>query len=539
MSQALELTKNLGIDEESLNKRKEFIKLSKSEMDLLKELIPWAKETAPKIAKEFYDWQFNYSGTLEFFQNYSEKKGMSLQALRDHLEKAQTNYLITVFTGAEEEYGLSYFEYRLKVGKIHDQINLPFKFYIGAYIEFQALVRKYLQKKIKRASVASKYIIAIDKVFNYDIQAVGDSFLMSTMESIGFSLEGIQSGFGKDKTESLSDIKDSVDVLIKQAQAIADGNLSDPILTKRIQGVLGESFGRVSDNLNQILTEITQCSNSIASSSFDLNELSKNMTSHAEELSSRANNASTASEEVSQSTQTVASASEEMSASVREIALNVSKATKISNEASIVAKDTNAVISGLETSSSDIGRIIKVITDIADQTNLLALNATIEAARAGEAGKGFAVVANEVKDLAKQTAAATEEISSKITTIQSDSKEVITAIGKISEIIANINDTQTSVASAIEEQTATTNEITRSITEAARGSEEISQNIHGVAQAASSTKDGADKTELSAVQLSELAEALNKAISHFKILTSDQDNIKVLNTDRPQLRVSV
>ena len=171
----------------------------------------------------------------------------------------------------------------------------------------------------------------------------------------------------------------------------------------------------------------------------------------------------------------------------------------------------------LGASSAEIGKVIKVITSIAEQTNLLALNATIEAARAGEAGKGFAVVANEVKELAKETAAATEDIGQKIEAIQGDTQAAVGAIDEISTIIAQINDIQNTIASAVEEQTATTNEITRNVTEAATGANEIAASITGVAQAAHDTSSGAASTQMSARDLAELADELNRSVMRFVV----------------------
>jgi methyl-accepting chemotaxis protein len=224
---------------------------------------------------------------------------------------------------------------------------------------------------------------------------------------------------------------------------------------------------------------------------------------------------SAATEQVNRNIQTVATGTEEMSASIREIAKNASEAARVATGAVKVAETTNTVVGKLGESSADIGKMIKVITSIAQQTNLLALNATIEAARAGEAGKGFAVVANEVKELAKETAKATEDISQKIDTIQSDTRAAVVAIGQISQIITQINEFQSTIASAVEEQTATTNEISRNVSDAARGSGEIAQNITGVARAAQGTSAGAGDTDRAATELSRMAAEMQRLVSQF------------------------
>jgi methyl-accepting chemotaxis protein len=182
-----------------------------------------------------------------------------------------------------------------------------------------------------------------------------------------------------------------------------------------------------------------------------------------------------------------------------------------------VAEDTNQVVSKLGDSSTEIGQVIKVITSIAQQTNLLALNATIEAARAGEAGKGFAVVANEVKELAKQTAKATEDISRKIEAIQGDTKNAVGAIGQISGVIKQVNDISNTIATAVEEQNATTNEMARNVGEAAKGSGEITKNIAGVADAAKSTTQGSEDSLKAAQALSKMSSDLQNLVSQFKI----------------------
>jgi methyl-accepting chemotaxis protein len=268
------------------------------------------------------------------------------------------------------------------------------------------------------------------------------------------------------------------------------------------------------DNLRNTLDTVSKNAQSLASASEELSVVAQQMSSNSEETAAQAGVVAGASEQVSKNVTTVASSAEEMSISVREIAKSASEAARVATSAVKVADDTNRTVTKLGESSIEIGKVIKVITSIAQQTNLLALNATIEAARAGEAGKGFAVVANEVKELAKQTAAATEDISQKIEAIQNDTKAAVGAISQIGQIIGQINDFQTTIASAVEEQAATTNEIARSAGEAARNSNEISGNIAGVSVAAKDTTEGANNTLSAAQELARLASELRSVVSN-------------------------
>ena len=270
-------------------------------------------------------------------------------------------------------------------------------------------------------------------------------------------------------------------------------------------------------NLKMTVKTVSDNAQALSSASEELTAVSQQMSSNSEETATQANVVAAASEQVSKNVATVASSAEEMSASVREIAKNANDAAKVATEAVKVADDTNKTVAKLGESSVEIGKVIKVITSIAQQTNLLALNATIEAARAGEAGKGFAVVANEVKELAKQTATATEDISQKIEAIQNDTKGAVVAIDRIGKIINQINDIQNTIASAVEEQTATTNEIARNAGEAAKGSTEISKNITSVSQAAKNTTEGANNTLSAATELSKLAGDLKRVVDLAKV----------------------
>jgi methyl-accepting chemotaxis protein len=265
--------------------------------------------------------------------------------------------------------------------------------------------------------------------------------------------------------------------------------------------------------LKQVESSLESTVHTLASAAQELTAVSQQMASNSEETAAQASVVSAAAEQVSRNIGTVASASEEMGASIKEIAKSANEAARVATSAVKVAEKTNATVKKLGESSAEIGNVIKVITSIAQQTNLLALNATIEAARAGEAGKGFAVVANEVKELAKQTAKATDDIGRKIEAIQSDTKGAVDAIAQISTIISHINDIQSTIASAVEEQTATTAEISRNVNEAALGSREIAQNVTGVAQAARSTTSGAANTKISADELAKMAVELQHLVT--------------------------
>ena len=253
----------------------------------------------------------------------------------------------------------------------------------------------------------------------------------------------------------------------------------------------------------------------VATASTELSQTAESMAALAEQTSRQSTASATASEQTSANVQTVASATEEMGASIQEISRQVSRSTQVAEQAAREAQETTVSVRELAEAANRINEVVNLIQSIASQTNLLALNATIEAARAGEAGKGFAVVASEVKALANQTTKATEEIAGQIAGVQSATQGTVSAINRIGATITTINDISSAIAAAIEEQNATTGEITRNVQQAAQGTEEVSRNVRDVNQAAEQTGGAASQVLSASGELSKQAEGLKREVETF------------------------
>ncbi len=328
---------------------------------------------------------------------------------------------------------------------------------------------------------------------------------------------------------SVRRISGSLNRLTEMIQNIAAG---EGDVTRRLEvaggfgndelGEVSRLFNQFMDKLQEILRGIASHTQKLRAASEQLLDASQEITTNSGETAVQVKSVSRVTVQVTQNLQSLSTGAGEMTSTTQSIATNANEAAGVASSAVSTAQAANATVAKLGQSSAEIGVVIKVITSIAQQTNLLALNATIEAARAGEAGRGFAVVANEVKELAKQTAAATEGISRKITAIQSDTKEAVAAIGTVAEVINKINDISATIATAVEEQSATTDEMTRNTTEAATGAGNISANIVGVAQAADGTLSCAQRSLKAAQELASIATQLSGLIRQFTIERADR-----------------
>jgi methyl-accepting chemotaxis protein len=302
------------------------------------------------------------------------------------------------------------------------------------------------------------------------------------------------------------------------AEGLAEGDLTrtSGVTVRDEVGRMAASLDRGIARLREDIVQLAGNATTLQTSAEQLTSVSGAVGSAATEASVQAGSVASAADVVSNNLQIVSAGSQEMGASIREISASTSEATSVAAQAVQVAAATNATVARLGESTTEIATVVKVITSIAAQTNLLALNATIEAARAGEAGKGFAVVANEVKDLAQETAKATEDIVRRVETIQSDTSGAVAAIGEISSIIERINDIQLTIASAVEEQTATTQEMNRTLSEAADGAGNIAATISGVSDATRRTTDTIGDTRRAADELAGMSAQLQALVSRFR-----------------------
>ncbi|MBP9598272.1 MAG: methyl-accepting chemotaxis protein [Desulfobacter sp.] len=380
----------------------------------------------------------------------------------------------------------------------------------------------------------SEFLASVVSIRNM-VLAAGGIFLVLTVLAVLWFVKGIMALLGHDPSE-----------IANVANQIAAGDLTYqfPTTGKPLTGVYA-SMQQMTNNLKNMFKDISQGIQTLTSSSTELSAVSQQMTSGAEQSSQKANNVASAAEEMatamnsvaaateqtSANLQMIVAAAEEMSATINEIASNTAKGSQTTTQAVEKAEHISQRVDALGRAAAEISKVTEAIADISEQTNLLALNATIEAARAGDAGKGFAVVAGEIKELAKQTARATEEIGLKIGEVQTSTTESVEAIKAIVEIIDDINSIVSSVATAIEEQSATTQEISNNVSQAAIGVQEVNENVnqtstvaaqvtadvHQVSQSADEITAGSMQINESALELSKLSESLNEMISRFKL----------------------
>ncbi len=338
--------------------------------------------------------------------------------------------------------------------------------------------------------------------------------IRSITKAMGFLADGDTSVdiVGAERKDEIGEMAAATQVFKDNAIEKAELEKSQAEADKRAAEEKQRLMSKLADEFDSSVGSIIK---TVASAAEQMNNTAQTMSGIASEASGQAASAASASEEAAANVQTVAAASEEMAASVGEINQQLSSATEASRRAVETVSDTSTQIKTLAESADKIGEVVKMISEIAEQTNLLALNATIESARAGEAGKGFAVVAGEVKELAGQTARATEEIHQQIETVQGMTRQAVTAMSDISEVISQLDETSTAIASAMEEQGSTTQEIARNTQQAATGTQEVTENVAGVTHAAQEAGSTSNQVTAAASELLQQSDMLRSTVEEF------------------------
>jgi methyl-accepting chemotaxis protein len=484
------------INESNLGLRRQFMRLTQDDVAVLKKLKGWAEKTAGPLAHEFYDHQFTFGPTVAFFRARATETNRPLEALRGALENAQAGYFLQIFEEAagQGRFGVDYFERRLQVGKLHNAIDLPFKWYIGSYAAYFDLVRKYLRRSFPhRPRFRARAERAILVVMIADMQAIVEAFYFDTFEAMGVDLEVVAVPSGEhDLSDCSGELKGLVEIPLR---GIANA-----------LGTLRGASDQMSSSTEQTGTAMAEIARAVS----DVAQGAERQVRMLDGARTTADNAAAAAAEARAVAAEGVEAAEEATLAIQAV-----------RDSSI---EVNETIAGLARRSAQIGGIIETITGIASQTNLLALNAAIEAARAGEQGRGFAVVAEEVRKLAEESQQAATQIADLIAEIQAGTQNAVHAVGtsvsRTEDGVAVVERARSAFA-AIGERVDDINDrigdIVGATAEVASVAEQSSASSEQVSASTQQTSASAQEVAASAQQLAQTATELEGIVGSFKL----------------------